>query len=1241
MERTASILKKNYIGGLTTKKIASAIFTLYGMASLTSIAGPGTVTEGTVTYNTYYANSPSLRKFVDTLPGLTPTKKNTFASGDPGQYIPVATPDLTSYPGSEYFILGVVEYSQRMHSDLPKATTLRGYVQLYPKASERPTGFVLPNTAVALKYPNGRAITWPKNKPSDPTNEQVYAYDTPHYLGPMLTTNKGTPVRLKVMNFLPTGKATLKSGRVVARNGDMFLPVDESLLGAGNTQKTYPQNRISIHLHGGDSPWISDGTPHEWISPANDSTPYKKGNRLTNVPDMPDPGEGGITLFWPNNQSARLMWYHDHTFGTTRQNAYGGEAAPYLINDPNESATLSGVIPADEIALIIQDKTFVPGDINIQDSKWDTTAWGQPGDLWFPHVYEPNILPGDIPNPAGRWDYGPTADPAARTVAALQLPDGSYGNVSTTPESYMDTPVINGVAYPALNVEPKAYRVRFLNAANDRYFNLSLWVADPIAPTEIKMIDEPLEPKCQLPVTENGITSPAAKVNGRPGGIPDPSTVGPNIIQFGNEGGLLPKPVIHDAKPMNFDCNLTETGGGFYLGNAERADTVIDFSQYAGKTLILYNDSSAPVPDGDSRYDYYTNNPDQGPIGGAPSTTPGYGPNTRTIMQIKVADMVAGASANPSTANAYAVTKLPLLSTILPTAYSKYADQHIDNTIKADGALNTSIPDLTTLLSRYQDPDSHTSLVKIKTIEGGYETNMGRLTANFGLELSPTAAATPVGYIDKPSEIINEGETQYWLIKNDDADNHPIHFHLFNVQVLARVDQVTGSVWNPQPNEAGWKDTVQNWPLQDVLVALKPKTPELPFGLPDSYRLMAPTLAEGVKTNTSLKYPNVPLANIPLAFLQYDLTTGQPITQVNEYYNYGWEYVWHCHILGHEENDLMRPMVYFPKITTPGKPIISSITNGLVSWIDPTPFNIPSTKGNTSNEIGFRVERADATTNVPPTVDSPSWVALTSTNNFIAQNVNTLANATSFQDNSYDPAKAYFYRVVAVNQGIIGANKGSTFSDPQLAGMLAPSNLTATLSAANSITLNWTDQSIGETGYEVSRSTGTINKANGGVTWSAYTKLPSTTSVLPANLGNYINTPVPANALYQFKVNAVTGVNKGSASTSLPIATSSSIPVLTQLQATGKNTTSTINFQWQASGSALVTHYEVQRCSGKACINSIWEALPLVNNGVNNTKFLDSGLSSKTTYSYRVRAINSLIPSLVSPWSASYSASTL
>ena len=50
----------------------------------------------------------------------------------------------------------------------------------------------------------------------------------------------------------------------------------------------YTQNRATLHLHGGITPWISDGTPHQWITPAGEKTAYPKGVSVRNVPDMPE-----------------------------------------------------------------------------------------------------------------------------------------------------------------------------------------------------------------------------------------------------------------------------------------------------------------------------------------------------------------------------------------------------------------------------------------------------------------------------------------------------------------------------------------------------------------------------------------------------------------------------------------------------------------------------------------------------------------------------------------------------------------------------------------------------------------------------------------------------------------------------------------------------------------------------------------------------------------------------------------
>ena len=100
--------------------------------------------------------------------------------------------------------------------------------------------------------------------------------------------------------------------------------------------------------------------------------------------------------------------------------------------------------------------------------------------------------------------------------------------------------------------------------------------------------------------------------------------------------------MVIPAQPITWVTDPTVFNAGnvdqhsLLLGPAERADVIVDFSAVAGKTLILYNDAPAAFPARDPRYDYYTGNADLTDTGGAPPTLPGYGPNTRTIMQIKL-----------------------------------------------------------------------------------------------------------------------------------------------------------------------------------------------------------------------------------------------------------------------------------------------------------------------------------------------------------------------------------------------------------------------------------------------------------------------------------------------------------------------------------------------------------------------------------------------------------------------------
>jgi FtsP/CotA-like multicopper oxidase with cupredoxin domain len=96
--------------------------------------------------------------------------------------------------------------------------------------------------------------------------------------------------------------------------------------------------------------------------------------------------------------------------------------------------------------------------------------------------------------------------------------------------------LVNGVIQPVLHVSPRRYRLRWLNTGPSRF--LQVYITD----------------------------------------LANPSAAQP-FWQISNDGNLLPKPVQVPAVA---------------LGVAERADVIIDFRQYAGKTIYLENRLDQP-----------------------------------------------------------------------------------------------------------------------------------------------------------------------------------------------------------------------------------------------------------------------------------------------------------------------------------------------------------------------------------------------------------------------------------------------------------------------------------------------------------------------------------------------------------------------------------------------------------------------------------------------------------------------
>ena len=250
----------------------------------------------------------------------------------------------------------------------------------------------------------------------------------------------------------------------------------------------FKDNRATLHLHGGISPWISDGTPHQWITPADESTPWPQGVSVGNVPDMAvagcdDSTDGCMTFYYTNQQSARLQFYHDHAYGLTRLNVMAGEAAGYVISDDTEKSLLPATVdnptgrglipgPADTKVLVIQDRTFVPKDTQLydqidldplsptfgqvtsygQDPTWDASRWGGYGNFWYHHVYMPAQNPGDPGGMSayGRWMYGPWFWPPAANTTYGPIPNPYYNkdpdgldNIRGNADDWQNTQVCN------------------------------------------------------------------------------------------------------------------------------------------------------------------------------------------------------------------------------------------------------------------------------------------------------------------------------------------------------------------------------------------------------------------------------------------------------------------------------------------------------------------------------------------------------------------------------------------------------------------------------------------------------------------------------------------------------------------------------------------------------------------------------------------------------------------------------
>jgi len=474
------------------------------------------------------------------------------------------------------------------------------------------------------------------------------------------------------------------------------------------------EDAVDPNVHGAEPPnpevRISTHLHGGVVKPEDDGYPEAWASPDGTTND--EPIEYKRTKEYPNEQLPGTLWYHDHALGITRLNVYAGLAGFYLLRDPLESRLPNGDY---EIPIVIQDRTF-----------------DEQGELFYP--------PGN---------------------------DGEY-----EAEFAADIPVVNGKAYPTLTVEPREYRLRFLNGSNGRTFNLKLYnedAADGEGYTDVPLLQ-------QIGV-DLGFLDRVVEVG--PGG-----TVGPD----GPIDSLL-------------------------LSGAERADVIVDFSDYAGQSFLLRNDAEFP-------YAGENSGPDIESMG--------------DVMRIEVQQ--SGTSQQDT---------MPL-GEFLTAIGRKYPEPKVTDS----GVTRTH-----TLAS------------------AGFEVEDGIVYDTHFLNLALWDDESAI-------EMPELGTSETWEFVNLTGDSHPIHIHLVDFEVNER----ESFTWNDAPfGEDDFNDAAE------AFVNGEGPKPDFTDYVTFSGTPTAPNPNNAENKDTVLVNPQE-VVRVEPAFTGY---TGL--------------YPWHCHILEHEDQEMMLP----------------------------------------------------------------------------------------------------------------------------------------------------------------------------------------------------------------------------------------------------------------------------------------------------------------------------------------------
>jgi len=564
---------------------------------------------------------------------------------------------------------------------------------------------------------------------------------------------------------------------------------------------------IVTHVHGAHTDPDSDGYPESWWLPDPKGSNFK----CVSNPRFADPGKnryvcqgtranqygtgvntarGTGAFHYRNDQPSATLWYHDHALGMTRNNVYAGPAGFWLVRKSDggenglDAGTLPGPAPVRGQAVL---------DLNIPDNPVRTAiheipiaiqdrSFNADGSLFYPknRAFFEGLGDGQVPSVPGNRNAG-------MKIAFIGSGNSDISPI-WNPEAFFNTIVVNGVAWPYLDVAPERYRFRLLNGCDARFLNLSLFVVN----SDGSLGDE-------IPIYQIG----------------SEQSLLPAVVKV-RTGFKTPLPINGPEQPAD------DPAEALLMGLAERADVIVDFHG---------------LPDG-TRVRMINTGPDA-PFGGFPIEPAELADadTTGQVMEFVVRASMANAAGDPS-------TPVADLQLSLPDALEAQAP-------------STGFQDLALLEEESEKicvrirPDG--TILQINRVQPG--PNFATQCAAFnGVPMAPKAAVLGTngstgGVVQMWADPITTNpafnSTETWELWNWTADAHPIHLHEIKFKVVDR-EVIGGSeIEPPEATEQGWKDSVITYPGE--------------------------------------------------------------VTRVKAKFDIAGLYVWHCHIVEHEDNEMMVP----------------------------------------------------------------------------------------------------------------------------------------------------------------------------------------------------------------------------------------------------------------------------------------------------------------------------------------------